>query len=153
MSTNGLPLFDKTMHTTNAWLDEINDEIGPDRAFAWRVLSVVLHTLRDRMPLELAAHFGAQLPLLVRGAFYDQFDPTVMPTDIHTREEFLDQVRKGLSDARAVGAEDAVLAVFGVLARHLSAGQIEKVRHAMPKSMRELWPDDLAAPSSEPLIL
>ncbi|MGK6357046.1 DUF2267 domain-containing protein [Sphingomonas sp. DT-207] len=70
MSATGLDVFDKTIQTTNIWLDEIMAEIGPDRQIAWKVLSTVLHKLRDRLPVEAAAHFGAQLPLLVRGAYY-----------------------------------------------------------------------------------
>lgn len=75
MAATGLEVFDKTLQTTNIWLDDIMAEIGPDRQLAWKVLSTVLHKLRDRMPVEAAAHLGAQLPLLVRGAYYDQYIP------------------------------------------------------------------------------
>jgi hypothetical protein len=73
MSANGLDVFDKTLQTTHIWLDEIMAEIGPDRQVAWHVLGVVLRAVRDRIPLELAMHFGSQLPLLVRGTYYDQW--------------------------------------------------------------------------------
>jgi uncharacterized protein (DUF2267 family) len=77
MAVTGLPVFDKTVQTTNLWLKEINEEIGPDRQLAWHVLGGVLRTLRDRLPNDLAAHFGAELPLLVRGAYYDQYRPSL----------------------------------------------------------------------------
>ena len=67
MSTNGLEVFDKTLQTTHIWLNEITAEIGPDRQVAWKVLSTVLHKLRDRLPVEVAAHLSAELPLLIRG--------------------------------------------------------------------------------------
>lgn len=60
-------MFDKAVQTTNTWLDEIVDELGPSKQNAWQVLGAVLRTLRDRLPLDLAVHLGAQLPLLVRG--------------------------------------------------------------------------------------
>jgi uncharacterized protein (DUF2267 family) len=72
MASTGLDVFDRTLQITNIWLDEIMEEVGPDRQVAWHMLSATLRTLRDRVPLELAAHFGAQLPLLVRGVCYDQ---------------------------------------------------------------------------------
>ena len=75
MSANGLDVFDKTLQTTNIWLNEIMERVGPDRQVAWKVLATVLHKLRDRLPVELAAHLGAQLPLLVRGVYYDRFEP------------------------------------------------------------------------------
>lgn len=139
MSTTGLEVVDKTLQATHIWLDEIMKEIGPDRALAWKVLSVVLQKLRDRLPIELAAHLGAQLPLLVRGAYYDRFDPTKLPADWHTADQFMDEVRKGLSGTRTIGARAAVDAVFGVLDRHLSEGQIDKVYRSLPKGIRELW--------------
>ena len=67
MSATGLDVFDKTLQTTHIWLDELMAEIGPDRQVAWHVLGTVLRAVRDRIPLELAVHLGAQLPLLVRG--------------------------------------------------------------------------------------
>jgi uncharacterized protein (DUF2267 family) len=75
MSTTGLDVFDKTLKTTNIWLDEIMGSIGPDRQRAWKVLSVVLQNLRDRLPSGLSAHLAAQLPLLVRGVYYAGYEP------------------------------------------------------------------------------
>jgi uncharacterized protein (DUF2267 family) len=139
MSATGLDVFDKTLQTTNIWLNEITDRIGPDRQVAWKVLSTVLHKLRDRLPVELAAHVGAQLPLLVRGVYYDQFEPAKLPVDCRTPEEFTAEVAEWLSDIRPVDPEEAIAAVFGVLGRHLSEGQIAKVRGALPKGLGMLW--------------
>jgi len=139
MSTTGLEVFDRTLQATHIWLDEISAEIGPDRALAWKVLSTVLQALRDRLPIELAAHFGAQLPLLVRGAYYDKFDPTKLPENWHTAEEFKQHVAAGLTGTRNIGASAAIDAVFGVLDRHLSEGQIDKVYQSLPKPIRALW--------------
>ena len=139
MSANGLEVFDKTIQTTNIWLNEIMDRLGPDRQLAWRALSVVLRKLRDRLPLELSAHLGAQLPLLVRGVYYDQFDPGRIPADCRSPEEFTEEVSEWLDDARPVDPADAIAAVFGVLERHLSEGQIAKIRNALPKGIRMLW--------------
>ena len=139
MSTNGLPVFDTTLQTTHIWLDEIMARLGPDRQVAWKVLSTVLHKLRDRLPVEAAAHFGAQLPLLVRGVYYDQFHPSGQPTECRTREEFVAEVAEWLSDTRPVDPEEAIAAVFGVLSRHLDAGQIEKTRSILPEPIRRMW--------------
>jgi uncharacterized protein (DUF2267 family) len=139
MSATGLEVFDKTVQTTNIWLKEINDEIGPDRHIAWHVLGAVLRCLRDRLPLELAAHLGAELPLLVRGAYYDQFRPAEQPRRIRSREEFTGLVAEALSDVRPIDPETATSAVLSVLTRHLPAGQVRKVREALPEGIRTLW--------------
>ena len=104
MSATGLEVFDKTLQTTNIWLKEISEEIGPDRHTAWKVLSVVLHKLRDRLPVDVAAHLGAELPLLVRGVYYDQFKPASQPSDCRDMDEFVGHVQHWLADARPVDA-------------------------------------------------
>jgi uncharacterized protein (DUF2267 family) len=121
------------------------DRIGPDRRLAWKVLSIVLHKLRDRLTVTQMAHFSAQLPLIVRGGFYDQYEPARQPEDYDTAEEFLQEVQKWLTDTRTVGADDAVAAVFAVLNRHISPGEITKLRHALPRGIRSLWPEPEAA--------
>jgi uncharacterized protein (DUF2267 family) len=138
MSASGLDVFDKTLQTTHIWLDEIQTEIGPDRQVAWKVLSVVLHKLRDRLPLQLAVHLGAELPLLVRGVYYDQFRPQNQPT-AWDKDEFVAEVQRWLSDIRPVNAEAAVGSVFGVLSRHVPGGMIDKVRQALPGNLRQSW--------------
>lgn len=140
MSATGLDVFDKTIQATNIWLDEITDVIGPDRHTAWKVLSTVLHKLRDRLQPDLAAHLAAQLPLLVRGAYYDRYEPAKQPTDLHTAQEFVDEVARWLADTRPIDPNLAITAVFDVLGRHVSPGEIDKVRHALPQGIRDLWP-------------
>lgn len=153
MSATGLEVFDKTLQTTHIWLDEIMAEVGPDRRLAWKVLSSVLHVLRDRLPVGLAAHLGAQLPLLVRGVYYDQFQPARQPAEWDNSEAFIAQVAERLRDARPVDPEEALKAVLGVISRNITAGQLIKVKEALPRDIRMLWDGvearQLAAAESE----
>lgn len=153
MSANGLEVFDKTLETTHIWLNEIMADLGPDRQVAWKVLSTVLHKLRDRLPIGLAAHLGAQLPLLVRGVYYDQFEPSRLPTECNSMEEFVAEVAEWLQDTRPVDPDVAVRSVFGVLSRHISEGQVKKVREALPRSLRQSWTDAEKRGLDEPLTL
>lgn len=141
MSATGLEVFDKTLQTTNIWLGEIERAIGPDRQTAWKVLSTVLHKLRDRLPVDLSAHLGSQLPLLVRGAYYDQYQPARQPSGCDTIEQFLAEVAEWLSDVRPIDPETATAAVFALLSRHVDDGQIAKVQNALPESLRDFWLD------------
>ncbi|HZZ35807.1 MAG TPA: DUF2267 domain-containing protein [Caulobacteraceae bacterium] len=139
MSANGLEVFDKTLQTTNIWLGDIMKTIGPDRHAAWKVLSVVLHKLRDRLPVEVAAHLSAELPLLIRGVYYDQYEPARQPSGCRNIDEFIHEVREWLTDARPMNAKEAIAAVFATLSRHISEGQIVKVQGALPESIRRFW--------------
>ena len=139
MSTTGLEVFDKTLQTTHIWLDEVMDITGPDRHVAWHVLGAVLRSLRDRLPPELGAHLAAQLPLLVRGAYYDQYRPGQTPTRIYSEDEFLASVTAQLGGTRPVNVRDAARSVFAVLDRHVTPEQIAKVTQSLPPHIRALW--------------
>ena len=140
MSATGLDVFDKTLQITNIWLGEIMDHLGLDRQVAWHALSAVLRTLRDRIPLDLAAHVGAELPLLVRGVYYDQWRPAEQPERYRSLEEFVRRVADNLGAIRPVNSHDAAQSVFRVLNWHLPEGQIDKVRDALPEEIRAIWP-------------
>jgi uncharacterized protein (DUF2267 family)/CBS domain-containing protein len=140
MSANGLETFDRSIHATNAWLKEISNETGADRRAAWRALGVVLRALRDRLTAENAAHLAAQLPLLIRGAFYEQYRPAVQPDPMRSREEFVARVADGLDGGgKPINAERAIKAVFSAIGRHIAEAETAKLRHTLPEDIRTLW--------------
>jgi uncharacterized protein (DUF2267 family) len=138
MSSSGLEVFDRTLQETNIWLGEIADDLGPDRQVAYRVLRAVLHALRDRLTVEQAAHLSAQLPMLIRGIYYEAYQPAKTPTPIRGRDEFLDAVNDELSDIRPVNALTACGSVFNCMGRHVTPGQLEKVFWSLPEQVRQL---------------
>ena len=142
MSATGLDVFDKTLQTTHIWLDELMEEIGPDRQVAWHVLGAVLRAVRDRVPLELAVHLGAQLPILIRGTYYDQWSSPGAIDKSRTLEEFLARIGQGLANTRPVNVRHAARAVFGILSRHIDPGQVEKIKHSLPEEVRAIWSDE-----------
>jgi uncharacterized protein (DUF2267 family) len=141
MAATGIDVFDRTLEVTNGWLNEIMEDHGPDRQTAWHILSAVLRTLRNRLPTDLSAKLGAQLPLLVRGTYYDQFEPSRQPSGDRSLDEFLAHIEAAFEFSRPVDAEDAVRSVFKVLSHHLDPGQVRKVRDALPEEVRRLWAD------------
>jgi uncharacterized protein (DUF2267 family) len=140
MSDTGLDVFDKTVQTTNLWLDEITDELGPDRRLAWHALGTVLRAVRDRVPADLAAHFAAELPLLIRGVYYDQYRPSRQPERIRNRNEFVERIGEDFAGTRPVNVDNAIRAVLATVSRHVPAGEVENVRGSLPEELRALWP-------------
>ena len=138
MSATGLEVFDKSIQTTNIWLNEIMEDMGPDRQLAWHLLGAVLRTMRDRLPSDLAAHLGAQLPLVVRGAYYDQYEPSASPEKLRTLEAFLGKIADELKFSRPVDTQEALQVVCGVLAKHVDGGQIAKVWEVLPQDIRQV---------------
>jgi uncharacterized protein (DUF2267 family) len=141
MSATGLEVFDTTVHRTNSWLKELMGELGAqDRHRAYQALRATLHALRDRLTVEEAAHLGAQLPMLVRGFYYEGWDPAGKPIKARSRDEFLVLVAEQLPDNQPFDPEQAVTAVLAVLERRVSEGEIKDIKQTLPAEVRELWP-------------
>ncbi|HEY1246467.1 MAG TPA: DUF2267 domain-containing protein [Hyphomicrobiaceae bacterium] len=150
MSATGLDVFDRTVQTTDIRREEIDSRIGPDRAVAWHVLGAVLRTLRDRLPIGLAAaHLGAQLPLLVRGTCYDRWQPRAKPLKLRPAKAFIGEVNANLEGTRPANPEATTRSVFQVLNHCLDPDPVAKVRDARSKPVRRLWPDGATEPDEQ----
>ena len=147
MSPKSLDVFDATVQTTYEWLRDIAREIGDDRRHvAYLALRGTLHALRDFLPLDESAQLSAQLPMLVRGIYFVGWDPSQTPETDRTRERFLSRVEAALeralwNEVSPIDTGEAARAVLRVLADRISAGEMDQVRHGMPKRVRELWPE------------
>jgi len=139
MSTTGLDVFDRTLHKTNIWLKDLMELMNcQDRHEAYLALRATLHALRDRLTIEEAAQFAAQLPMLIRGFYYEGWDPTGKPLKERHKEEFLERIRQEIRGYQV--PEQVARAVFTVLANRVSEGEIEDVEHVLPQDIRNLWP-------------
>ncbi|MGW3045702.1 DUF2267 domain-containing protein [Kitasatospora sp. NPDC001159] len=138
MTGTGLPNFDHAVQTANTWLIDVAKATGneEDRHRAYRLLRAWLHTLRDRLPTDVAAHLGAQLPTLVRGVYYEGWDPHPTPVKFD-RQEYLDRFGHEASLA-AEDAEDAARAVTGAVFLHIPPEQLAHVFDALPHDLRPL---------------
>lgn len=84
MSATGLEVFDTTLQRTHTWLKDLMLVLGwQDRHKAYRALRATLHALRDRLTVEETAHLGAQLPMLIRGFYYEGWDPSGCGRGLH----------------------------------------------------------------------
>ena len=136
--------LERALQKTYHWLDELGSELGwDDRLHCYAALRAVLHALRDRLGVDEAADLAAQLPLLVRGIYYEGWNPSGTPQRIRHKEEFLEPIRKALAGETGSEPEEAARAVFALLARHLSAGEMLDVVGVLPAEIRELFPPAL----------
>ena len=140
MPTTGLDVFDTTLQETNLWLKDVIELLGIDRKPAYRVLSATLHAVRDRIGPDNAVHLGAQLPILVRGFYYEGWHPAGTPTKIRHAQAFLDYVDGDVFRGLGIDPEEAVRAVFAVMAKRLDPGEVEKLIKLFPEELRSFWP-------------
>jgi uncharacterized protein (DUF2267 family) len=141
MSATGLEVFDTTIQKTNIWLNDLERQAGfPNRHAAYKALRATLHALRDRLIIDEVAQLAAQLPMLIRGLYYEGWDPSSKPLRIRHRDEFLERIAQELKGADRTDPELAARGVFAVLALRVSEGEIEDIRHLLPAKLQDLWP-------------
>jgi uncharacterized protein (DUF2267 family) len=134
-------VFEPALQTANRWIDDVMTELGwDDRRRAYHALRAVLHTLRDRLTVEHVADLGAQLPMLIRGLYYEGWRPSGKPLKERAREQFLSHVEAALKEGPETFPEGVAWGVFKVLEKHVSCGEIDDVKSTLPSAVRSLWP-------------
>jgi uncharacterized protein (DUF2267 family) len=140
MSKTGLTIFDETLHVSNVWLKELMGQLDwDDKSRAYRALRAVLHALRDRLTAHEAVHLGAQLPMLIRGIYYENWHMKDVVSTERTKSAFLGHIAAELRDPH-VDAEQSARQVFILLAHKVSPGEIDDVKKMLPPEIRALWP-------------
>jgi uncharacterized protein (DUF2267 family) len=135
-------LFKKTLDKTHHWLNEIKEECGlKDIHQAYTLLRGVLLTIRDRIPTQEAVHLGAQLPMLVRGFYYEGWNPLHTPDkDIKTKEDFFKIVIRHIAPSNLIeNIECNMVGVLKVIQRHVPSQELEKVKNLMPHNLKEIF--------------
>jgi len=106
---------------------------------AYKSLRAVLQTLRDRLPLDDAVHFAAQLPMFLRGLYYEGWEPSKVPIKMSI-DEFLSAVQAKIVADQVIDPLRITESVFAVIMSYVGAGEMEKIKHCFPKDMQILWP-------------
>ena len=124
------------------WIDDVVRALGrTDRYEALSAIRGALHALRDELNVDQNIRLAAQLPALIRGLYFEGWDPrtNVRPAD---RSEFLECAQREFTPSHSdIPTEEAVRAVLSVLESRMSP-ECRKLKFSIPKSIRELWPTD-----------
>ena len=136
-------VLDTSLQKTHEWLHDIGREFGFDNErAAYAALRATLHAVRDRLPVESVAHLGAELPMLVRGIYYDGWHPSAAKLKAAHAEDFCESMRRELTGHDELQhVEKVARTVLRVLDQRLEPGQVEHVLAALPEPVRRLWHD------------
>jgi len=132
-----IAIIQSSVEKAHVWLKALAEEMGTDdRQEAYRVLRAYLHALRDRLPVDEAAQLAAQLPELIRGIYYEGWDPSKTPVRYRGLADFLDRVAREANLDGETEASYAVSSAAKVVQRHVSSGEIEDIRAVLPDDLK-----------------
>jgi uncharacterized protein (DUF2267 family) len=135
MSTAGADAFNHALHTANTWLADLGSAFGTrDRRFVQRALRTWLHALRDRLTVDAAAKFGAQLPELLRGAYFEGWVPSRVPAK-HGVDAYVQQFAEQ-AGIRRDEVPVTARTITDVLGEHMSPGQLSVTLAELPTDLR-----------------
>jgi uncharacterized protein (DUF2267 family) len=139
MSTTRIAVIDHSAQQAHIWVNDVAEQLATeDLHEAYRVLRAFLHGVRDHLPVNEVAQLAAQLPTLIRGVFYEGWEPSRTPDHARDLDSFL---RRVSAEARLAGetqASFAAVAAARVLESHVSPGEFRSVLHTLPRDMRRL---------------
>ncbi|MEU5791354.1 DUF2267 domain-containing protein [Micromonospora purpureochromogenes] len=134
--------FETSLDKTNLILKDIEQAYGwpkAQRNQSYAALRTVLHLLRDRMSVQESAEFAAQLPVLLRGIYFDGWQPDSVPIKLN-RDDFLYEVRQGFPYDVEGGTERVVQVVLDSLRKHVTQGEWQDVKSNMPGDLQRMIP-------------
>lgn len=138
MSALGLKIIDESVQQANIWINEVDYRAGlVSKQRAYRLLRAVLQVLRDQLTPDEAA----QLPIFVRGLYYEGYDPSRTPAAIRSKADFAARVAAIFGPEPPEALDEAIGAVFDVLDARVSAGEMDQLRGVLTRDVRALFAD------------
>ncbi len=133
--------IDHSIQITNEWIHQIDEMVSwEDSNRSYRLLRVTLQAIRDVLGVDEAAQLAAQLPLFIRGVYFEGWDPSGTPVRLRDKPDFIARVCEAFTGDQLDDPEAAVGIIFSFLNTRISAGEINDIRGSLRKSLRDIWP-------------
>ncbi len=140
--TTSISSFTQAASQAQQWVDELVEDLNWSERHAYHLLRTVLQALRDWQSQEEMADLAAQLPLLIRGIYFEGWDPSLTPVRERKKEDFIARIQSAFPGDMINNPERAIEAIFRLLDRHVPHGGAAQVRNSLRKSSRELRQTD-----------
>lgn len=139
--------FEGHSQKANEFVKEVATELGTaeDTGHAGRVIRSVFHAVREMITPDESMHLISQLPMYMKAVYVDGWRISGQQGSVRSLEEFLAELRQnaGRTAERDFGNDETAMqkveAVFSVLKRHVSAGEIDDIKAQLPEPLAELW--------------
>lgn len=84
-----------------------------------------------------AVDLGSQLPMLVRGFYYEGWKPSKTPQEMST-EEFFDQVQSQFQYTTEYSIKELIQGTMKALSKYVSQGELEDIKASLPKDLSSI---------------
>jgi len=129
--------LDHAMDAAHTWINDVAKQFDTeDREFAYRVLRARLHTLRDRLTVEASAQFCGPASDLIRGIFYQAWNPHAVPDKYDAEAYTVRFSREANIALDDVGK--AATATTAAALHHLPVTQMDKALSQLPTEIRKI---------------
>ena len=141
MSARGLEVIDSTVQKTHEWINELRERLdwSNDRDVL-RLLRVTLQQIRDRISVAETAQLSAQLPILIRGMFFEGWQPHLVPLVDRRAADMITAIEHHVGDVLDYRGPQDIATVFKLLNARISEGEVADIRANLRDDIRALWP-------------
>jgi uncharacterized protein (DUF2267 family) len=141
MSAQGLEVIDQSVHLTHEWINELAGRLDWfSHRSVLRLLRVTMHHIRDHLLVDEVAQFSAQLPVMIRGFFFEGWVPKDTPIKERHGEDFIAFITHQMADTAEYRGRADIISVFEFLNARISRGEVEDIRASLSQDLRDLWP-------------
>ncbi|MBD0851110.1 DUF2267 domain-containing protein [Maribacter arenosus] len=119
--------------------------LGKDTDKAGRILSAILHALRDIIPTAESLQLIAQFPMFLKAVYVNGWTIKKERPKIKQMADFVDLVRKHDGPAAINDfeyndevAEQYIDTTFILLRKYVSLGEMEDIRDGLPKDLKTM---------------
>ena len=121
---------------------ELGDADNIDQAD--RIMTSVLHALRDLLTPEESLHLISQLPMMLKAIYVNGWH---LPTRnrVRTMDEFIEclMLKNPKTAPQDFGNDDKAIertkAVFKIIRNHIAIGEVKDIVSQLPAELTELW--------------
>jgi len=119
--------------------------LGNDREKGGRILSAILHALRDVIPIEESLQLISQLPMFLKAVYVNGWSIKKERPKIKHMAQFIDLVKKhdgpsAINDFEYNDelAQQYIDTTFILLRKFISLGEMEDIRDGLPKDLKSM---------------
>ena len=139
--TRTIHVFEKTTHEAHEWVNDLAGRTGwVSERGVLHLLRHVLVLIRDHLPPDEMAQLSAQLPLILRGMYFEGWRPAAKPVRMRHAADVIAAVDADVGGMEEYRGQADIVAVFELLNARISRGEVEDLRACLPQGFRDLWP-------------